>query len=478
VRLLSLLTLLPQIAFGAAVIDASGQPITADEATTAAAIVGSDQGEPVVLELPDAAWLMAGGTIGPAHAGTQMVLSEQLTLAQSKMANLETAEAMALLRKAVSSLPSASAAVDPADLAAALELLGQAAQDEGQDDVARAAYTQLLASRPAFRLSTPPGTGYEEVFDAVRREVNALPRSTLAIRHARKEVRWDGAAIDARWTGSEPTTPGRHLLQWSDGLGWQGAWVDVASDGAGVVLLATDGSIEELLAAGAIDEGHRAALVGWLGSMGHDAVVVLQGRDPLRGYHVRGDQVLAWSASAGQSVAASASDLDVVRIALGGGYGLVDGSSYGELLASLDLRLVGPLSLHIDGGVGVSEPLDFGPDHDLTGRVALLPGVGAGVVVRLPRGPVQPFAGLSLGVWIVPTEQRAVAESEAARLDDELSSHLSSRTPVGFRGYLDGGVDLLPAGPLLIRLQAGIGYGFGLQVRAGAQVGLRFGGGA
>ena len=158
-RLLPLwLLLLPQPALAAAAKDTSGAAVSVDEATAVAAIVGDGAGTPLSLDLPDGAWLLAGGTLGPERAGTVMALSEQLAQARAKMANLETTDAMALLRQAVSSLPSSSAAVEPDDLFATLELLGQAGRDEGQDDVARAAYRQLLAARPAFGLSTPPGT--------------------------------------------------------------------------------------------------------------------------------------------------------------------------------------------------------------------------------------------------------------------------------------------------------------------------------
>lgn len=470
-RLLLLLLLLPGLAEAAGVMHAAGSELRDADRAAAATAAGTGDATALVVQTPAAAWLAAGATVGAERQGTVMALSEQLAAAREQLTNLQTAEAMAGLRQAISSLPSSSAAVDPADLHAALELLGQAAQDEGQEEVARAAYRQLLAASPAARLSTPPGTGYEEVFDAVRNEVNALGRPVFALRHARREVRWDGEPLEARWSGSQPIAPGRHLLQWSDGLGWQGAWVDVPDDAPAVVLLATDGSIEELLAAGAVDEGHRAALVGWLGTLDPD-VVVVQGLEPLRGYRVTGGQIASWSGAA-RTVAAPPADLDRVRVLVGGGYGFVDGSSYGELGGALGVRLIGPLSLRIDGGVGISEPLDFGPGHALTGRVALLPGVGVGPMVQLPTGPAQPFAALSLGVWIVPADQRADAEAEASRLDATLSDQLSARGPVGFRGYLDGGVDLLPAGPLVLRLWGGVGYGYGFQARGGVRAGVR-----
>jgi hypothetical protein len=54
-------------------------------------------------------------------------------------------------------------------------------------------------------------------------------------------------------------------------------------------------------------------------------------------------------------------------------------------------------------------------------------------------------------------------------------AQVDSRGPVTFRGFLDGGIDLVLDRVVSVRLTGGVGYGFGFQARAGSQVALRFG---
>lgn len=53
---------------------------------------------------------------------------------------------------------------------------------------------------------------------------------------------------------------------------------------------------------------------------------------------------------------------------------------------------------------------------------------------------------------------------------------MQSRGPVAFRGYLDGGLDLVPHKALGVRLGGGVGYGLGFQARGYVQFLVRIGG--
>ena len=471
-RLLALiLLLLPAVASASvALLDPSSEPL--DEPTRAR-LLATLGDAPVLKPLPtDGAWQSHGATLAAPQSGGTVDLAIAVAEARARLEALEVPAARKTLLAALADAAGSPSPVSSKHLAAALELLGQAAQDEGDDEAATDAYQRLLTIAPSFSLSTPPGMGYEELFNRVRVKMNTLREGNLAIQHDLAEVHWDGEPIPAGWTGSRSVRPGEHLLQWLVDNTRHGAIVTV--EGGKPVSLVATASLARLLAEGAADEGRRVALTPLLQALAADlpAIAVLQSREPLRGYTLRGDAFEAWSAAAAVASAPS----DRARLAVGGGYGLVDGSSYGEITGAFDLRLIGPLSLRIDGGLGISEPLDFGVDHALTGKVALLPGVGAGVVAAKPGGPAQPWVGLSLGVTISPPGLRAEAEAEARRLDAATAERLDARGPVAFRGYLDGGLDLAPPGPLLVRVYGGVGYGLGLQVRAGVQAGLRFGG--
>jgi len=200
-------------------------------------------------------------------------------------------------------------------------------------------------------------------------------------------------------------------------------------------------------------------------------VVQEPGRRPT-GYVVRDGKASTWEAEARGPAGGGPRRL---RIALGGGWMHVGGAHYGDFGLAADLQLVGPLHLHVEGDVGLSQPIEF-PDHGLDGSFTVLPGFGAGVSMRPGGDVVQPFAALSFGVWIVPATYTDKAREAVSQLGDvESRAAVESRSPVTFRAFLDGGVDLAPTGPLIVRLSGGIGYGFGFQARAGAAVGLRFG---
>ncbi len=470
--LAALALFLPSLAFGAVgVVDAGGEAF--DEPTRArlrSTLADELVERPLAAEGP---WIGHGAELAAVQTGGTVELAIAVGEARARLGALQTAAARKTLIAALADAPGSPSAVSTKHLAAALELLGQTAQDEGDDAAATDAYERLLTFAPSYSLSTPPGMGYEDLFNRVRVKMNTLREGMLAIQHDLDEVHWDGEPIPAGWSGSRSVRPGEHLLQWLDDNTRHGVLVTV--QGGGMVSIVATASLPRLLGEGASDEGRRVALTPILQELAGElpAIAVVQGRDPLRGYTLRDTVFESWSG--GVAVAPSTSS-DRARFAVGGGYGLVDGSHYGEVTGALDIGLVGPLSLRIDGGLGVSEPLDFGVDHELTGKVALLPGVGAGVVIRKPDGPAQPWVGLSLGVSISPPTLREEAEAEARTLDPELAERLDARGPVAFRGYLDGGLDLAPPGPLLVRVFGGVGYGLGLQVRAGAQVGFRFGG--
>jgi hypothetical protein len=465
------------------------RPVTDDEIAATAAALDLTEDQVTALSLPPATgrWWVVGLTYEPCHGSAGTPLADAIVDARAKLDSLLSGEAVAGLSRALEALPCAPRLAERALLTEALELLGQAAQDESDEPTARAAYRQLLAMAPSYRLTSPPGTGYEVLWEEVRRDALSAGAASVAIQHGNPAVRVDGEPIPVAWTATASLAPGRHLLQWTNDDSTSGAWIEVADDLEEAALISYDGSTLSLLSRGPASVGARAAVEIWLQAIadgaGLDGVAVIQEEEPPSGYVVRGGEAEAWVAPlrrAGRTPkAATPTSADLLRIAVGGGWLTTGGAQYGDLTLALDLRLIGPLHLRVDGELGISEPIRFPGNPDYDGRSALLPGFGVGVAVHPTDGPAQPFAALSLGLWIVSPDavQGLVDAATDAGANSDSLDVLGGRGPVTFRAFLDGGVDLLPGGgPLVIRVSGGVGYGFGFQARAGAQVGLRFGG--
>jgi len=469
----ALVLLIPSLSLAATGV-VNGDGSAPDAAALEAAAFSASLGDARPLALDAPGWAVAVATFTACTTDPTGSLADALATGRQLVDELSSAKAIALLRAAIDGLPCSSSPSTREQLLAALELLGQAAQDEGRSDAAADAYRQLLAADPAHQLSTPPGTGYDALFADVRREVNTLRPSQLTVQHIEgAAVTWDGAPVAARSALSMPALPGRHLLQWWESGASRGAWVDVRAAEVAVVSGLSTGP-GWLLTEGPSDAAKQLALTVWLRDVATanelDALAVIQ--EPGRGYTVT-DAITPWAGRAPPARAATTPLGPELRLAVGGGYALIQGFHFGEVTGALDVRLVGPLHLRIDGSLGLS-PIDLG--DPALGTVAALPGVGAGVAVHPPTGPVQPFGALVAGVYVTPTSEATAAAQQAAidGGDDSLVARVQARGPVSFRGFLDGGVDLLPGdGPLVIRIAGGVGFGLGFQLRAGAQVGFR-----
>ncbi len=453
-----------------------------DSARVAAALgVASTDLVPLSTPFPTGGVFTSGASLEPCAGQSSTPLGLVVDAASSQLRDLRSDEAQATLSSAIEGLPCATEVIDRDTLITTLELLGQAAQDEGDEAAARAAYGQLLAVAPGFSLTSAPGTGYETLFDDVRRTALSSATADVWVQHAEWTVAIDGAPVRTDRGATVRAMPGRHLLQWEVAGALVGVWMTVEE--GGVVVIAIEPA--DVLLEGPVDTGRRLAIEGWLTDKATtadlDGVAVVQTADPLAGYVVRGGAAEAWVAPAedasaggpgGSGPAASGVGL---RLAVGGGWMLASLASYGDIAAALDVGLVGPLHLRVDFDLGVSQPISL-PGSELDGKTALLPGVGVGVALRRPGGPVQPFGALTVGLWITPGSTNEQALADALEIGADVEA-LEARGPVTFRGWVDGGVDLHPGdSPLLIRLYGGIGYGFGFQARAGAQVGFRVGG--
>ncbi len=471
---------------GLGVVSADGSAAPPEHVTGAAEALGLDPTtfRPLATPGRSAGWHAVGVSVLGCAGQLPPDLAAATADAQGRLEALESGLALSVLSGAVEALPCASSFVEPTELAAALDLMGQAAQDEARTDAAEMAYRQLLAIAPGHKLASPPGTGYEVLWQEVRRGVLEAGTTTVAIQHAEagaEAVRLNGRVIPPAWAGTEQVPPGRHLLQWTDGVTLKGAWVRVEA-GVAEAALVSVGAVSPLLTAGASDAGHKLALSVWLQLVafgaGLDGVVVVQQAQPLSGYAVRGAGVEAWAATV-EATASHEVSVDRLRLAVGGGWLLAVGYSYGDIRAGLGIRVVGPLFIRLEGDLGISQPLEI-PNGEFDEVVAFLPGFGAGVALRLPKGSIQPFAAISLGVWITPSEyiDPVADDAETAGSNSESVEELRARRPVTFRGFVDGGLDLIPpgAGPLVLRVSGGVGYGYGFQARFGAHVGVRLGG--
>lgn len=461
------------------VTSSDGSPVRDQLPSIAKALEAEpDELEPLAIE-PGTGWYALGVTLSICEGEPGPDLASTVASARMKLEALQSGDAITALQAAIEPLPCASFAVDRGLLAESLDLLGQAAQDETREDEARAAYRQLLALDPSWRLRSPPGTGYEVLWEEVRLEVLAAGASTVSVQHGLEGAWIDGVAVEPGWSGTLNLVPGRHLLQWTTDGATTGAWFELAQGTPSAALVDAIVGYAALLARGPVDAGRKLALELWLSALAEagdkGGVVVVQGMDPTGGYAVRGGRAEAW-------VAMDTVELptlvraDRLRVALGGGWMLAGGASFGDLALAADVRLIGPLHLHLDGDLGFSQPIDL-TGSTIDGAFTVLPGVGLGVALRPGHGVAQPFVALSLGVWIVPDTFTDEAVAQIEQHGDVFSRAVAeSRGPVTFRGFLDGGVDLAPGdGPLIVRLTGGVGYGFGFQARAGAQVGVRLG---
>ena len=489
-RALLLLALLPLPALAAGVLVLEGE-LAEDRWEAVSDALDVEAVQPFAIPDTDG-W---PGTVGFAPcAGEPADLAAVLAAARASIQDFEAAAAAAALEGALDSAPCSERAVPRADLLAALEVLGEAAQIEGDEARARAAYQQLLAIDPAYALTSPPGTGYDALYSAVRRDVASQQQAPVGLWHE-GGVWWDGAEVPARSGVPLTALPGRHLLQWATGEDVAGAWVTVAD--ATPASLVQPEALRGLLAGGPTSAGARAALepllTRWAADAELELLAVLAADDAADGHVLRDGSlqpfVLAVRRPAAP-VVTDAPDPDRLRVAVGGGWTTVQLDHYADLRGAVEVGLVGPLSVRVDANLALA-PVSV----DLEGvdaTTAGLPGFGVGVAVRPPRLPVQPFGAFTVGAWFGASgtqEARdaldaALAQPGAPELDPDDRAKLDARGPVHLRLFVDGGVDLpLPDLPLLVRFTGGVGLGVpatpdagvGIQARAGVLVGLRLG---
>ena len=456
---------------------------------------GADTLQSLSLPAVGEAWLSTLRLSPCTEASSAVDLNAIVTAARQQITMLAAEEAEVALEQAIRTLPCAESPVPTADLLAAFEVLGEAAQVAGHEGNARFAYEGLLAVEPGYTLTSPPGTGYEELYNTVRRSFVNQAQSTVGVRHGLAGgVYWDGAAVDPATRVPLTVLAGRHLLQWDAGSGLVGAWVELPAGGEAASLV-WGPDRTALLAGGLADAGATAAIAPMLRAVateaGVDGVAVLPQAGATSGYLVTMEGTQPW-ASASVAVGRAMAP-DRVRLAVGAGYANLQLTHYGDITAAVDVRLVGPLHVRIEGDLALSQPLDGRTEgYADQGSVAVLPGVGAGIVVHPVRGLIQPFGALTAGVWIGAKDEDAAAALDAAlaatgrTMSDVDRAKFDARHAVDFRGFIDGGMDAVPlGGPLVIRVSAGVGLGMaltpdapvGFQFRAGAAVGLRLGAG-
>jgi len=409
---------------------------------------------------------------------------------RAQVANLDAGAAQETLEETLRGLHCADSVVLAADLRLALEVLAEAAQVEGNEGNARFTYEALLAVDPGYSLTSPPGSGYRELFNEVRRSF-AGAEATLGLWHT-SEAWWDGEAVPARQSAPLGAVPGRHLLQWDAHGVIVGRWVEI-EDAEPVAIVLGDAE-PDLLRGGLASAGARAAieplLTRWAADAGLSAIAVLPSSGSTSGYFVRDGVATAFAASA--NAVASALSADRLRVTLGGGYVNIQLAHYADLAFAADLRVLGPLHLRVEGDLAISQPIAAVAGFSGEGSAAVLPGLGVGLAVRPTKGIIQPFGALTVGAWFGARDADALTDLDVAlaaapgapSLSAEDRAILEARHPVDFRGFLDGGVDLIPGGGLLVvRVSGGVGLGiamtpeapFGFQMRVGASAGLRFG---
>ena len=205
----------PGFAAGLGVMSATGATVDERAVSNVAVALRRPSTETSAHPIPAPAgdWWVAGLTLTECLAASEVDLAAVALDAKRQLSNLDSTAAATALDRAIVASPCSGTVVKRADLLLALELLAQAAQDEGETERARTALSQLLSADSSYQLSSPPGSGYEELWNDVRRDVGRVQPVRVAVQHV-GEVFLDGAAVPAEWTLTAPLLPGPHLLQW------------------------------------------------------------------------------------------------------------------------------------------------------------------------------------------------------------------------------------------------------------------------
>jgi hypothetical protein len=457
-----------------------GLPPGDKEVARTAAQVGltADDLVPLGLDAQLDPWWAIGARIAPCAALPGQDLDDAVRRSDALLADLEAVAAVSTLQAAIDAVPCTAGWVEPGALKVALEWWGHGAQLAGDEETARRAYAQLAGVDPGWRIRPPPGSGFEDLWDGVRAELAARPFTTLAVHGGQREVRWDGEGVAGPTTRLE-AGPGRHLLQWAGPDGAvEGAWILVSGGGDAALITSDRADAVALLAEGMGSEAGQRALTGWLGALqtahGLLGLVVLDpALKPPGGYRLDAEGLRPWTADA-QAVFTMRPDR--ARILLGAEWLSVQQAAFHYVAPRLafDVKIVGPLHVTGDVSVGfsrISHPRS--PAWD--GGVVILPGVGLGLALRRPTGLAQPFLSVTGGIWSAPAFEDLESTLDGALLD-ESSQVPDPELPVSPRVFLDGGVDLVPdGGALVVRVAGGVGWGLGLQLRAGVLIGGRFG---
>ena len=289
----------PGWAGGLGVIAADGSAVDAPMLDNVAEALQFPQGTvaPHDLGQPAGAWLTVAVEVDACVSPVEVDLAGVADDARTKLSQLESAEALEALEAAVGTAACSPSPVARADYLVALELLAQAAQDEGKVDRARAALQRLVAADASYRLSSPPGSGYDHLWTEVRRGAAQVEPVEVAIQHA-GEVLLDGEPVPAAWTLTAPLLPGEHLLQWRLGGAWTGGQLTVPTDAEAGALI-EPAAVRGLLDRGPADAGSRAALRTWLvfeaTSAGLDGIAVVQDPRGLRGFVVEEGRTGSWN---------------------------------------------------------------------------------------------------------------------------------------------------------------------------------------
>lgn len=441
------------------------------------AVLRQDGGAPSRAEVVAAGraigWKAADlwGTAIPLHPGTTLwrglvaepcggAAAEPLPqiVARSKehVLQLRSSAALAELQRGAASLPCLAGPADRALLLQFWALLGQAAQDESRPEAARAAYRQLLQLDPGHRLDVAAGSGYDDLWNEVRRESLLARPSSLVVFHVGRQVHVDGVAVAERPSVAAEAVPGRHLLQWVADGRWTGAWVMLGAE-PGTLVFSDPSSARALLSMDGGDPASRGALAVLLADLrtklGADSIATVGG-DPYRGVVLRGSGLESWPAEG-----AITTGRDRVWTGVSGGWAYVQGFHNVQAELRADVRVAGPL--HATLGVDLlARPLD--PSMSGGSRTSTLPQVFVGLVGRATKGPARFWAGGTFGLWFY-----------LRNLSDVNAATQLAVVPSGL-GLV--GLDLVPRdGAFFVRLSVAAGYGLGFQCLAGAGVGVRWG---
>ncbi len=375
--------------------------------------------------------LVAGASVRDACDGGETTsLPVAVAQALARMTAMDLDGAVALLDGVIADLPCLEEPATARELARVYYYRGAALAFLGDNRGAAASMRQALAVDASMEPDANLPPEINDIFSQQRKTIAHHVRLVVAL------PPWATFRVDGRDGATEVRNRTEALVQWQDP---DGRWTSILlGDLEETVVLGTPSGLQARMAT---DTGpHTARLAAALGEqlarpLKVDGVVLWDGSDSSL-FWDGGTNTTEWLGERAAAIVAEGADAaprralpptDALRLAAGGGIGLLNPYGYGLVGIDATVRIVRSLCL----GVGI----DLGFPLESTRERVVLPLAHAGPRLRA-GGKVQPFVGLDVRLGF-----------------DDRPGQVWGLVGVD----LEGGLDLPLARPLMIRISGGGG---------------------